>query len=128
MAPLEGFEEQEGPEFEEKYRQHIMNVEEELRKIGLYMDGAAVSPAPEQFQEEGKTKVLVTVVAKVGDVAWSDRVLRPEVHKAENEWKGMTVGLEDDMDEMLAERLKGLARGETPVVEEPDDSGDSRDD
>jgi hypothetical protein len=79
-------------------------VEDELRKIGLYlmnhsvgampetgMDEAFMEAAdsdlpPDQMVAEGIGQFYMVLTLRIGDVAWSDRVLNPDTHSLNQEF------------------------------------------
>lgn len=89
-----------------EFQQLVTEITERLEKIGLYTvnHGGGVMPTseeaaaelmenppedPRQAMEEGKAKIFLTFTCAVGEVAWSDRVLNPEKHKTDNEFRMM---------------------------------------
>lgn len=87
---MDGFAEGFGPEFDEKYRQLIEELEAAARRIGLYLHAATVASSP-----EGESKLIVMVAFDIGELAWRD----PEVDS-------IVRGMDDDLDQAKLEEMR----------------------
>lgn len=69
---------------------------EELRaaalKLGLYQVEYQLGVAP---QPDGSTAMMVIANFAPGDVAWSDRILRPEVHSMDDDFRDIERGMDE---------------------------------
>lgn len=103
----EEFHETLGDGFDESHRKLVEDLENETRKIGLYMDYARVMPG----DEEG-TKLMVHTSFLVGDIAWSTRVQDPDQHEIDKQFQSVTDGLEDEQLNEVRRKLEGMAKDE----------------
>lgn len=106
---MDGFAEQLGPEFEEKYRTLVGQVEEKCRKIGLYLTGAQVATDGSRMG-----RLVVVATFDIGDLAWTNRVVNPEQAKVDDTVREMEdVMTEAQIEAMRQEylRRKGKADG-----------------
>lgn len=106
--------------------ERITAFKDGCRKIGLYVEGEQIVVAPDQH---GQPHVSLIVGFTVGNVAFSDRVQRPEQAAIDTTVKKMGIGMKADglLDERARiERL--LAEGKTLteiMAEDPDESPES---
>lgn len=93
---------------------------DELRKIGLYVEG----PGPQMAQVPtpfGSEPAMV-VQCQIGRVAFSDRVQNPEADQFERSFGVMEINAEDDAFLDERERIrKKLEAGEDPYAIDDDD-------
>lgn len=82
----------------------IEAVEDDLRKIGLYLSNSSVGAMPEPGEDVGFNEAVerqlppdemvatgvgqfyMVLTLQIGDIAWSDRVLNPEEHSLKQEF------------------------------------------
>lgn len=89
----------------------VDTLEEDVRRIGLYLEGWDVAPnsqTPDEF--------LVVCGFQVGQVAFSDRVQFPERFYTDQTFK--VIELDDQVDEFLETRqaiVAALQAGEDPL-------------
>lgn len=94
---MDGFAEALGPQFEERYRTLIVQVEESMRRIGLYLDGANVASS-----EDHPERVYVMARFDIGDLAFTPRVIDPDTAKVDDAVREM----EDDMTQARIEAMR----------------------
>lgn len=92
-------------EYYEKLAPVIEKLQEEARKIGLYVSAAFLQPDPMTIPGE-KTEPRIIVTFAVGDVAFSDRVQNPEQDEVEDQFRGIEHGMVRDQ----VEEIKGSGR------------------
>lgn len=106
---MDGFAEQLGPQFEENYRRLVEQIEENTRRLGLYLNAASVVP-----DQERPGRVMVMARFDIGDLAWTHKVIAPELAEIDDTVREMEDGItQAQIEEIRQERLrrKGKADG-----------------
>lgn len=91
----------------------LLDTTKRLEKIGLYTEAAGVGGTPmneevvDQIEtgqitereaiKSGVAEFSLYISCRIGDVAWSDRVLNPEDHKNKQEFEKLTINTEVEM-------------------------------
>lgn len=115
---------QNGPdeiEFELKAKAALDELEDDARKIGLYVDSAHVMPDP-----QGSGEMVFMVDFMLGDVAFSDRVQNPEQYGSDQILRGMEAGMQrSDFEETREKMIESLKNGGSldSFLDEPEDLG-----
>ncbi len=95
----------------------MQSAEDAGRRVGLHLEQSTVATPAEPDETGGP--VLIVANFRVGDLAFTDRVLRPEVEETNKAVRVMEV--DADLDE-LADFRRKLAEGKGPLhdLEDPD--------
>lgn len=96
---------------EEELRTLVEAVSEDLRKIGLYMNGVAVNIDTDEDPDNRSHTLMVQ--CSIGAVAFSNRVQAPEEDQFDTEFKKIELGAQDDhITDILKRYEKGYDLGE----------------
>lgn len=112
---MDGFEEEDPTIAVEQLRSKKDELEAVARKLGLYLNSAAIVPLP----PDG-TKVGLIADFLIGDVAFTQRIQDPEQEQIDRMFYDMTSGIgNDDFLDKQAQVKKNVAEGRHPF-----DNGD----
>lgn len=104
------------PNYQEELRILAKKVEESFEKIGLYITAAMCEHDGKPLEDNDSLKeklkdggtVLINAAFRIGDLAWSERILEPENHKLNKEF---SMIMSDDTDIEAAAALEELKMG-----------------
>lgn len=100
------FAEHMGDGADERHRKCISDLETAARKIGLYLDQAAIAATPDTEPGAEPTRLMVMVGFTIGDLAWSARTQDPETAAFDHSFREMRVEQEDAEFEAMRRQWK----------------------
>lgn len=95
-------------------------LEEKLRKIGVYVEDHMVMPIPDPRKG---VSVTLALRAKVNRVAFTDRVLDPDKHAVDRQFDTMAISIEEDAFlDTRQQIMKNIAEGRDPLDDGDEDA------
>lgn len=101
-------------------RWEASGMDDKLRRLGVYVDQVQIVPGP-------TGQPVIALLAQLGAVAFTDRVLDPEKDKIEDQFRAMKVtATQDEFLDTQSEIKRRLAAGESiaDIMSDDDDEED----